>query len=130
MPDSAQPWLQLLQSKLHVPHPGPGAVTRPRLVERLNEALAQGALLTVIVAPAGYGKSSLLADWVTACGRPVAWLSPDKRDNHLPTFLRYLVAAVRSQFPDACPVTLRAVGAPALPLGQAFIAQLRDELQW
>jgi LuxR family transcriptional regulator, maltose regulon positive regulatory protein len=100
-----------------------GAVARPRLVERLNEALANGCRLAMVIAPAGYGKSTLLADWVNASERPAAWLSLDQRDNHLPSFLRYFVAALRSQFPEACPVTARALQAPTLPAPE-YLAEL------
>ncbi len=123
MAESAEEWTQPLQIKLHIPRSGPGVVARPRLVARLNEALANGGRLTVVVAPAGYGKSTLLADWVNGCGRTVAWLSLDRRDNHLPTFLRYFVAAVRTQDPKACPITLRALQAPAPPAPE-YLAEL------
>jgi LuxR family maltose regulon positive regulatory protein len=128
MSESAEEWTHPLQIKLHIPRSGFGAVARPRLVARLNEALANGGRLTVIVAPAGYGKSTLLADWVNCCGRPAAWLSLDRRDDHLPSFLRYFVAAVRTQFPEACPVTLRALQAPRPPAPEDLAELLANDL--
>ena len=65
----------LLATKLHIPASRPDLVLRPRLTERLDEALARG--LIVVCAPAGFGKTILLADWIRRGGRPVAWLSLD-----------------------------------------------------
>jgi LuxR family transcriptional regulator, maltose regulon positive regulatory protein len=82
----------LLATKLHVPRPRPGLVPRPRLAGRLEEGLARG--LVVVCAPAGSGKTVLLADWARRGGRPVAWLSLDAGDNDPARFWRYAVAAV------------------------------------
>ena len=69
----------LLATKLHVPRPQPGFVPRRRLVDALGEGLARGRVL--VCAPAGFGKSSLLADWARGSGRPVAWLTLDDGDS-------------------------------------------------
>jgi LuxR family transcriptional regulator, maltose regulon positive regulatory protein len=82
----------LLATKLHVARPQPGFVPRPRLVQALSEGLARGRVL--ICAPAGFGKTSLLADWARGGGRPVAWLSLDAGDNDPARFWRYVVAAL------------------------------------
>src|SRR5687767_1937402 len=90
----------LLETKLHVPRRRRGLVARPRLLERLDRG-AESAL-TLVSAPAGFGKSTLLTDWVTAApagGRSVAWLSLDQRDNDPALFWSYLVAAVRTALP-------------------------------
>jgi LuxR family transcriptional regulator, maltose regulon positive regulatory protein len=65
----------LLATKLYVPGPRPGLVPRPRLLARLDEGLARG--LVLVCAPAGYGKTVLLADWTRRGGQPAAWLSLD-----------------------------------------------------
>jgi LuxR family maltose regulon positive regulatory protein len=78
----------LLATKLHVPGPRPGFVARPRL----TEALSGGLLL--VCAPAGFGKTALLADWLRSDGRPVAWLSLDVGDNDPVRFWRHVVAAL------------------------------------
>src|SRR5689334_21883592 len=65
----------LLSVKLHVPPPPPGFVPRPRLAQALGEGLARGRVL--VCAPAGSGKTALLAGWVRDSGRPVAWLGLD-----------------------------------------------------
>ncbi|HJY62046.1 MAG TPA: hypothetical protein VJ418_37170, partial [Streptosporangiaceae bacterium] len=82
----------LLATKLHVPRRRPGFVPRPRLVGRLEEGLARG--LVLICAPAGSGKTVLLADWARHGGRPVAWLSLDVGDNDPARFWRHVVAAL------------------------------------
>jgi hypothetical protein len=60
-----------LATKLHMPGPRAGQVPRPRLTARLDEGLARG--LVLVCAPAGYGKTVLLADWARRGGQPVAW---------------------------------------------------------
>jgi LuxR family maltose regulon positive regulatory protein len=56
-------------------------VPRARLTQRLDDALARGARITLITAPAGYGKTTLAAEWVSSLGCPVAWVSLDERDS-------------------------------------------------
>src|SRR6266571_9297882 len=87
----------LLQTKLYVPRSGPGLVPRPRLIQRLN----QGTLgkLTVISAPAGFGKTTLLADWLATAeaGRgPAAWVALDQSDNEPTLFWAYFIAALQT----------------------------------
>ena len=82
----------LLATKLHVPGPQPGFVPRPRLVEALGEGLARGRVL--VCAPAGSGKTALLAGWARGGGQPVAWLSLDAGDSDPARFWRYAVAAL------------------------------------
>jgi len=85
----------ILATKLYVPSPPPQPkiVLRPRLIERLNEGLHHR--LTLVSAPAGFGKTTLLSEWVAGCGRPAAWLSLDEGDNDPSRFLAYLVAALQ-----------------------------------
>jgi LuxR family transcriptional regulator, maltose regulon positive regulatory protein len=82
----------LLATKLHVPRPQPGFVARRRLAEALGEGLARGRVL--VCAPAGFGKTALLADWARGGGRPVAWLGLDGGDSDPARFWRYAVAAL------------------------------------
>ena len=82
----------LLATKLYMPGPRPGQVPRPRLLGRLDEGLARG--LVLVCAPAGYGKTVLLADWARRGGQPVAWLSLDAGDNCPARFWRHAVAAL------------------------------------
>ena len=82
----------LLATKLHVPRPRPDLVPRPQLAERLNRGLARG--LVLVCAPAGYGKTVLLADWARRGQQPAAWLSLDVGDNDPARFWRHGVAAL------------------------------------
>jgi ATP/maltotriose-dependent transcriptional regulator MalT len=84
----------ILATKLYIPPPQPRAVLRPRLVERLNEDLHCN--LTLISTPAGFGKTTLLSEWVAGCERPTAWLSLDEGDNDSTRFLAYLIAALQT----------------------------------
>ena len=88
----------LLLTKLYIPPPRPKIVLRPRLIERLNEGFCTRKL-TLISAPAGFGKTTLVSEWVAGCGRPVAWLSLDEGDNDPTRFLTYLVAALQTIAP-------------------------------
>src|SRR3990170_4516837 len=85
-----------LATKVYIPPPRPKAVLRPRLIERLNEGLSSGCKLTLVSASAGFGKTTLVSEWVAGCERPVAWLSLDEGDNDPTRFLTYLVAALQT----------------------------------
>ncbi len=82
----------LLSTKLHVPSPHRELVSRSRLFDRLDVGLRRR--LTLVSAPAGFGKTTLLAEWVARCQRAVAWLSLDRADNDLTRFLDYLFASL------------------------------------
>ena len=86
----------ILATKLYIPPPRTKVVLRPRLIEQLNEGLAAGRKLTLISAPAGFGKTTLVSEWIASCGRPVAWLSLDEGDNDPARFISYLVKALQT----------------------------------
>ncbi len=86
----------ILATKLYIPPPRPKVVLRPRLIERLNEGLHSTQGVTLISAPAGFGKTTLVCKWVAGCERLVAWLSLDEGDNDPTRFLAYLVAALQT----------------------------------
>ena len=92
--------VQLIHTKLYRPHITGDLVPRTRLLERLEER--RGRPLTLVVAPAGFGKTTLVSSWLEACDCPSAWLSLDENDDDLALFLAYLLAAIRTAFPDAC----------------------------
>ena len=89
----------LLPTKLCMPQARASLVPRPRLVERLEQGLGGEAgfqrKLTLVSAPAGYGKTTLVTTWLQGTGRAVAWLSLDEADNEPRRFLTYLVAALQ-----------------------------------
>jgi LuxR family transcriptional regulator, maltose regulon positive regulatory protein len=82
----------LLATKLHPPRPRAGFLARPRLLERLTQGAARE--LTLVCAPAGFGKTALLADWARRSQTSVDWLSLDEADNDPTRFWRYLAAAL------------------------------------
>ncbi len=86
----------ILATKLYLPPPRPGIVPRPRLVERLNEGFSASRKLTLISAPAGFGKTTLASEWLAVSQRPVAWLSLDEGENDPTRFVTYLIAALQS----------------------------------
>ncbi len=83
----------LLATKLYIPPARAELVRRKRLFERLDSGL--NCKLTLISAPAGYGKTTLLSTWMQGCGQPIAWLSLDEGDNYLPLFFAYLITALQ-----------------------------------
>jgi LuxR family transcriptional regulator, maltose regulon positive regulatory protein len=92
----------LLETKLHARRRRRGLVERPRLTDRLAPTTLPA--LTIVAAPAGFGKTTLLADWFTGTApdaRTRAWLSLDGRDNDPTVFWSYVVAAVQTMVPDA-----------------------------
>jgi LuxR family maltose regulon positive regulatory protein len=84
----------LLKTKLFIPYSRQDVIPRPHLTKRLNDGLRGG--LTLVTAPAGFGKTTLVSTWISEQESPVAWLSLDENDNDLNRFLTYLVAALRN----------------------------------
>jgi ATP/maltotriose-dependent transcriptional regulator MalT len=95
---SAQPSIRT--SKLFLPAPSPNQVTRPHLIQRLNDGLASARPLTLISAPAGYGKSALAAEWVKQAKLPVIWLALDEADDEPSRFFFYFIAALQKIDPS------------------------------
>jgi LuxR family maltose regulon positive regulatory protein len=87
----------LIRTKLRPPFTRRALVSRPRLQARITEGLSRP--LTLITAPAGFGKTTLIAEWIATGGMPAAWLSLQKDDNQVGRFLKYLVAALREAHP-------------------------------
>ena len=83
----------LLTTKLFVPSVRPELVSRPRLVERLREGAHRK--LTLVSAPAGFGKTTLVSEWATSVEQPVAWLALDEEDSDPARFFTYLIAALQ-----------------------------------
>jgi LuxR family maltose regulon positive regulatory protein len=90
--------IPLLKTKLYIPPVRPELVPRPRLIERLNEGIRSGRKLTLVSSPAGYGKTTLLSEWIASLDprTRIAWVSLDEGDNDLARFLSYLIAALQT----------------------------------
>lgn len=116
----------ILRTKLHRPRVSQELVRRLRLETRLNQCLDRQ--LTLVSAPAGFGKTTLVCQWLEACDCPAAWLSLDEGDDELPTFLRYLIAAIRTLDSDACPTTQSLLDSPQLPPVEYLATSLINEL--
>ena len=114
----------LLATKLHMPASRPDLVPRPRLAGRLDEGLTRGLIL--ICAPAGYGKTVLLADW--SRGHPAGWLSLDAADNDPARFWRHAVAALDRARPGIAERVAPLLGPPAPSSFQGLVTALINEL--
>jgi LuxR family maltose regulon positive regulatory protein len=116
----------ILATKLFVPPPRPKVVLRPRLIERLTEGLDRR--LTLVSAPAGFGKTTLLGEWGTRCERPAAWLSLDESDNDPTRFLSYFVAALQTIAADIGEGALGALRSPQQPPTESILTDLLNEI--
>ncbi len=124
--DNAGP---LLETKLYIPRPRRGLVARPRLRERLGRGAE--SKLTLISAPAGFGKTTLLAEWLAsspANERSTAWLSLDPRDNQAATFWTYVVTALQTVAPGVGARALSLLQEPQPPPIETVLATLLNEL--
>jgi LuxR family transcriptional regulator, maltose regulon positive regulatory protein len=116
----------ILATKLYRPPPRPNLVLRHRLTERLNEGLHRK--LTLISAPAGFGKTTLVSEWLGGCDRPAAWLSLDEGDSDPARFLAYFVAAVQTIAADVGRGVLGALQSPQPPPVDAILTALLNDL--
>jgi LuxR family transcriptional regulator, maltose regulon positive regulatory protein len=117
----------LLSSKYRLPSPRSAAVPRQRLAER-RRAIFESAL-TVLSAPAGFGKTTLLTEWLgtgRADGAAVAWLSLDRRDNDPALFWTYMVTAVQTAAEGIGTGALQLLGSSSLPVDAALAALIND----
>ena len=127
----------ILMTKLYIPPTRPELVPRPRLIERLNEGLHHK--LTLISAPAGFGKTTLIADWglriaesttpQSAIRNPkLCWLSLDEGDNDPARFLTYFVAALQQINPEIGQTAQGLLQAPQLPRPETLLTMLINEI--
>ncbi|OXL87585.1 transcriptional regulator [Paenibacillus sp. SSG-1] len=115
-----------LSTKLYIPLPREKVVTRSRLIEQMNGALDRR--LTLISASAGSGKTTLISEWVTLCGKPVAWLSLDEGDNDTARFLTYLIKALQTIAPNIGESVLGLLQSPQLPPMDLLLTTLLNDV--
>ena len=116
----------VLATKLYVPPPPPKEVPRPRLIERLNAGLQRK--LTLIAAPAGFGKTALVSAWLATCRQPVAWLALDQADHDYTRFLTYLIAALQTISPHIGQGALDALQSPQPPPTEWIMTTLLNDV--
>ena len=101
-------------------------VARPRLIEKLNGGLDKALIL--VSAPAGFGKTTAVAEWVAGCAQPVAWLSLDEGDNDPIRFLTYFIAALQTIEPAIGRRILGALRSPQPPATEWVLTDLLNEI--
>ena len=117
---------KILTTKLHTPVPRPGSVMRPRLIDRLNAGLH--GKLTLVCAPAGFGKTTLVTEWIASDERQAAWLSLDDGDNDVVRFLTYIVAALQTVEPGIGKEILSLLQSPQPPPIDSLLTPLLNQL--
>jgi LuxR family maltose regulon positive regulatory protein len=118
--------MPILATKLYTPSARTKAVLRIRLTKRLNDGL-QGKL-TLVSAPAGFGKTTLVSEWAVSCKRPVAWLSLDERDNEPTRFLTYVVAALQTITPTFGEDVFAVLESSPSPPTESMLTELLNEI--
>ena len=117
--------VELLRTKLFIPRPRKGLVFRSRLVDRLNAGLDKN--LTLVAAPAGFGKTTLLSEWIPKSPRCVTWLFLDEGDNDPTQFWAYFIASLQGLNPDLGASALALIqSAQAPPIKSILIELIND----
>jgi LuxR family maltose regulon positive regulatory protein len=104
--------LPILTTKLYVPPVRANIVQRARLVQQIETGITSNHKLTLVSAPAGFGKTTLISDWGNETRIPIAWVSLDGGDNDLTRFLGYCIAALRTIKPNIGDASLETVTPP------------------
>ena len=122
----AYPFQPLLRTKTYRPPVTDDYIPRPQLFALLNRIQARP--ITVLIAPAGYGKTTLLSAWLETNQLPSAWVTLDENDNDLAVFLTYFTVAVDSLFPDACAQTVALLSSTEVPPLAEVTPHLSNEI--
>lgn len=118
----------IVKTKLHLPELRPRLVSRQAILSAISASLRDGRKLTLISAPAGFGKTTLARAWVDSSRLPVVWLSLDETDSNPERFLSYLVAALQRIIAGIGADLLRALDMPQAPAPDILLDSLLNEL--
>lgn len=118
--------IPILATKLYLPSSPPNCIVRARLHDKLHMTLHR--TLTLVSAPAGFGKTTLISSWVAQCSNPIAWLSIDERDNDLTRFLRYLIQALQTVMPEVGENAQALLQAPQPHATELILTHLLNDL--
>jgi LuxR family maltose regulon positive regulatory protein len=118
--------MTLLKTKLYIPPTRRELVSRSRLIKRLRAGL--DLTLTLISAPAGFGKTTLLSECAAHCRPAVSWLSLDERDNDPTRFWTYVIAALRTRYDDVGTTVLEALQMPHARPNETLLGQLTNQI--
>jgi len=116
----------MFRSKLNIPFSPKGVVLRTRLIDELDRALQ--AKLTLVTAPAGYGKTTAVAAWARQAGIPVVWFSLDAHDNNAKRFWSYVIAALEPVLPGVAGLFPQVVYTADPDTAEPLVAALVDEM--
>ena len=118
----------ILTTKHFIPPHRPKVVLRPRLIDQLNKGLHGSRKLTLISAPAGFGKTTVVSEWVAGCEQPIAWLSLDEGDNDTTRFLIYFIAACQTVTANIGEGALVVLQSPQPPSTESILTTLLNEI--
>lgn len=118
----------LLTTKLYIPPPRPNLVPRPGLIQRLDAGAVSGCKLTLISAPPGFGKTTLVTEWLGGVARPRTWLSLDENDNDPARFFTYLVAALQRIDPSIGQTAQAMLRSPQPPPPEPLLTSLINDI--
>lgn len=116
----------VLNTKFNIPPLRPKTVPRERLIHKLREGLHRK--LTLISAPAGYGKTTLIGDWIATCGRPCAWLSLEEEDGEPARFLSCLISSLQTLAPKTGEGVLAVLQSPEPPPLELILTALLNDI--
>lgn len=118
----------LLATKLYIPVRPARFVSRNHLLQRLQQGLSLGRRLTLISAPAGYGKTLLVVEWIRHQGSKATWISLDEGDNDFVRFARYLIAALHTVHPELGEVSMQSLDNAQLSSVEGLLTPLVNEI--
>ena len=118
----------ILMTKLFLPTSRPNTVFRSLLIQRISEGIEQGGKLTLVSAPAGYGKTTLITEWLKTINRECAWVSMDAGDNDPKRFFTYLIASLQTIQEGFGQEVSNLIESPQLPSPEIVATMLLNQL--